>query len=134
MAYFGLAHPCEAFDRTVTLYGQRWQYNIGNTEINVDNAFSVWGWAQERLLVNSEVTHTADGWFIFRRSFREPWLTILGDGVLGVRLKSKLKSVSCEVTIDGKAIEPDAIFKAVWDIQGAWPNSDDWIETHRRLC
>jgi len=108
------------------LHGQRWLYLIGNAEIAVDNAFSWWGWAQERWLINGETIRETGGWFVFRRSFDEPWLTPLGDGILAVELRSKLSAVHCAVTLDGEPQEHDALFEASWQGRRSWPAADDW--------
>ncbi|KQM90075.1 MULTISPECIES: hypothetical protein [Sphingomonas] len=43
------------------LIGQRWEFQIGNTVIQVDNAFSWTLWGQERMLVNGEQVHASSG-------------------------------------------------------------------------
>jgi len=113
------------------LNGKRWRYEIGNTEVLVDNAYSLWGWAQERWLINSKVVKSTGGWFSLSRAFDEPWLTALGEGVLEVKLRAAVKDVRCTVLIDGEEIEPDSVFRAVWPNQGSWPASEEWIEVDR---
>ena len=110
------------------IYGQRWLYRIGNTEVAVDNAFSLWGWAQERWLINGEVIRETGGWFALKRSFAEPWLTTLGEGTLAAELRSRLTGVDCSVTLDGEAIPHDTLFEAEWTGRKSWPAAGDWKE------
>ena len=113
------------------MYGQRWFYRVGNTEVIVDNAFSWLGWAQERWLINGEVIRETGGWFNIRRSFHEPWLTPLGDGFLTANLRSRLSRVECVLMLDGEAVDHDALFEASWHPKGSWPSADDWKEVAR---
>ncbi len=62
------------------LIGQRWEFQIGNTVIQVDNAFSWTLWGQERMLVNGEQVHASSGRMRFSQKYQEPWLTSFGDG------------------------------------------------------
>lgn len=110
------------------LHGQRWLYRLGNTEIVVDNAFNWWGWGQERWLINGDIIRETGGWFATRHAFDEPWLTPLGDGVLAVEMRSRLTGVACSVKLDGKAIDPGALFEASWRGRRSWPTADDWKE------
>lgn len=110
------------------LHGQRWLYRVGNAEILVDNAFSWWGWAQERWLINGDIMRRTGGWFAVKRSFDEPWLTPLGDGILEVHLRSRLSSVECLVTLDGERLDHEALYETSWSGRGAWPASEDWLE------
>jgi hypothetical protein len=87
------------------LHGQRWLYRLGNAEIVVENAFSWWGWAQERWLINGDVIRETGGWFEIRRVFDEPWLT----------------GVDCSVTLEREALDHDALFEASWRGKRSWP-------------
>lgn len=112
------------------IHGQRWRYRVGNTLVNVDNAFSWTGWAQERLIVNEETVQQSGQWFGFRRAFDEPWLTSIGEDELRVRLRSKLMGISCEAELAGEKIDPDALFETSWaGTKGSWPNEQDWVQT-----
>ena len=113
------------------LHGQRWRYRVGNAEVCVDNAFSWWGWAQERWLINDEVVRSTAGWFAFRRSFSEPWLTPLGDGMLAADLRAAGVGVVCEVTLDGQPVPHDALFETSWHGRGSWPPEEAWEEVER---
>ena len=86
------------------LYGQLWLYRVGNAEVAVDNAFSWWGWAQER------------------------WLTTPGEGVLCAELRSRLNGLDCSVTLDGEAVPHDTLFEAEWLGRKSWPAAEDWKE------
>ena len=110
------------------LHGQRWLYRAGNAEVIVDNAFSWWGWGQERWLINGDVIRETGGWFESRRAFDEPWLTPLGDGILAVELRARLTGVDCSVMLDGEALEHDALFEASWRGKRSWPAADRWEE------
>ncbi|RNJ62733.1 MAG: hypothetical protein EDM03_08750 [Porphyrobacter sp. IPPAS B-1204] len=110
------------------LHGQRWLYRLGNAEIVVENAFSWWGWAQERWLINDDIVREAGDWFKVRRVFDEPWLTPVSDGLLAVEMRSRFTGVDCWVTLDGEALEPHAVFEANWGGKRSWPASEDWKE------
>jgi hypothetical protein len=110
------------------IHGQRWLYRVGNAEVIVDNAFSWWGWGQERWLINGEIIREAAGWFAPKRSFDEPWLTPLGDGILAAELRAKIASVECLVTLDGEAQPDDARLEASWSGRGVWPADEAWTE------
>lgn len=47
------------------LIGQRWEFQIGNTMVEVHNAYSWTLWGQERLLVNGEQVHASNGRTVF---------------------------------------------------------------------
>lgn len=113
------------------MHGQRWRYRVGNADVIVDNAFSWWGWAQERWLINGDVVRETRGWFAIRRSYAEPWLTPLGDGLLSVELRSRLSAVDCALKLDGEAVDHDALFEASWHGKGSWPAPDLWQEVAR---
>ncbi len=113
------------------LHGQRWLYRVGNAEVCVDNAFSWLGWTQERWVINGEVARATGGWWVSRRSFEEPWLTPLGDGVLTAELRAKTDYVACRLLLDGVVCEHDALFEASWYGRGGWPDADAWTEVRR---
>jgi hypothetical protein len=113
------------------ILGQRWQYRVGNALVHVDNAFSWIGWAQERLVVNGETVEAAGAWFSFRRSFAEPWLTLIGDDELKVDLKSRVSGIDCRVTLAGEALEAEELFEAKWSGKGSWPAEESWTSTRR---
>ena len=113
------------------LLGQRWRFQLENSEVFVDNAFSLLGWAQERLVVNGDPVQQAGQWFAFRRSFAEDWLTATGDGVLEIRMRSKINGVDCKVVLDGKEIEPDGFYEATWKGTLSWPLEGDWQEVEK---
>lgn len=113
------------------IHGQRWRYQLENSEIYVDNAFSWFGWAQERLLINGEVAQATGQWFAFRRSFSESWLTRLGDGLLEIKMRSTVTGVDCELKLDDEIIEHDGLFEISWRGRRSWPTKDDWVEVDR---
>ncbi|MBO9510342.1 hypothetical protein [Erythrobacter sp. A6_0] len=107
------------------------RYQLANTEIFVDNAFSWFGWAQERLLINGEVAQSIGSWLSFKRSFDEPWLTLSGDGIVEVSMRSKLNGISVELRLDDEMIEDEELFEAARHGKGVWPNPDLWIKTEQ---
>lgn len=113
------------------MHGQRWRYQLANTEVFVDNAFSWFGWAQERFLVNGEVVQSLGAWLGFRRTFKEPWLTLTGDGELAIKMWSTLSGIDVEVLLDGEAVEHDELFEATWYGRRAWPSKEKWISTEK---
>ncbi|MFL0671301.1 MAG: hypothetical protein ACJLS3_07730 [Erythrobacter sp.] len=115
----------------MVIHGQRWRYRVGNADVCVDNAFSWWGWAQERWVINGEEVRSIGAWFTFRRKFDEPWLTPLGDGVLAADLRSAAHGVACEVRLDGELLAPEALYETSWSGRGAWPDEAAWVEVER---
>ncbi|KLI63647.1 hypothetical protein [Aurantiacibacter marinus] len=113
------------------IHGQRWRYQLANTELYVDNAFSWFGWAQERALVNGKMVQSAGGWLIFRRSFKESWLTPTGDGELTIAMHSAASGIVVEVKLGGAVIEHEELFEATWHGRGGWPSELDWNRTEQ---
>ncbi|OBX19233.1 hypothetical protein A9995_08925 [Erythrobacter sp. QSSC1-22B] len=110
--------------------GQRWRYRIGNHLVDVDNGFAWIGWAQERMVVNGEPLHRTGAWFSFRRSFKEPWLTPIGDDELSIDMRSTLTGIVCNATIADEQVEPEALYETAWSGgKGSWPEDEQWIET-----
>jgi hypothetical protein len=114
------------------IHGQRWRYQLANTEINVDNGFSWLGWAQERLQVNGEVAQSAGGWLVFRRSFKEPWLTPTGDGEVSIQMRpSASTGIQVDLRLDNTPVEYVELFESTWTGRGSWPEETDWIKIDR---
>ena len=112
------------------MMGQRWQFRIDNHVVNVDNAFSWWGWGQERLLINQESVKATGQWFVFRRSFAEPWLTRIGEDELTVKMRSTIGGIDCRVRLAGEELEPDTLYQLTWrGDRNSWPVSHEWEET-----
>jgi hypothetical protein len=116
------------------LHGQRWVFQIGNSTVKIDNAFT-WSWSmwgQERMIVNDELLHTASG-TAFSRTFIEPWLTPDGDGTLEVHIYGGLMSLICEAKLDGRRLEPEACHSATWSgDHNHWPAEEVWEERPAR--
>ena len=123
---------CGGHNARMRLHGQRWQYRVGNALVHVDNAFSWSGWAQERLIINLETLEATGAWFGMRRSFKEPWLTRIGEDELKVDLKSKLWGIDCRVTLASEALEAEELFETKWiGAKGSWPTEENWQPTGR---
>lgn len=109
------------------LYGQRWEFRIGNTLVKVDNAFSWSLWGQERMLVNDEVAHASGGRWRFSQKYREPWLSQHGEGELKVWLRSTSTGIRCTALLNGEEVAPDAILEASWRGSAqSWPQESEW--------
>lgn len=120
---------CDA--SSMKIHGQRWRYQLANTEVFVDNAFSWFGWAQERMLINGEVSQSVGSWFSFKRNFNEPWLTLSGDGEIEILMRSTLTGVDVELRLDGEVVEHEELFETAWHGRGAWPDEGLWIKTEQ---
>jgi hypothetical protein len=109
------------------LIGQRWEFQIGNTVIQVDNAFSWTLWGQERMLVNGEQVHASSGRMRFSQKYQEPWLTSFGDGELKVWLRSTTTKLRCSASLDGEPIPTTVMYAKNWQgLAGSWPKEEEW--------
>lgn len=109
------------------ILGQRWTYRIGNTLVEVDNAFSWSMWGQERMIVNGEVVQQSSGGMRFHQQYKEPWLTATGEGELKIELKARGMGIACAATLDGEHVYPEATATARWrGPRHSWPDADDW--------
>lgn len=109
------------------LIGQAWVYRVGNSVVRVENAFAWIGWAQERLVVNDETAQQASSWFGLRRDFHEDWLTPIGEGLLTIRMWSRVNGLACELKLDGQAVEPEVLLEARWSgPKRSWPAPEAW--------
>jgi len=114
-------------------HGQRWEYRIGNTVIFADNAltFSLRSFAKERLIVNDEVVQSGSS--TIRQVFREPWLTMVGEGRLNVIITGRLFGIHCKATLDEKPLEPFAYWISTWKGESSsWPHHDGWGHAPKR--
>jgi len=110
-------------------FGQRWTFQIGNSLIKIDNAYSSSGWGQERLIINDEQVRATEGMNRSKQDYFEPWLTTVGETELVVQLKSGLFSIHCSAFIDGTEVEFDKQYLAEWSGEnGAWPPEAVWKE------
>lgn len=114
----------------MAVHGQRWRFQLENTQIDVDNAFTWLGWSQERVTINDEVVLSTQQWFGFRRSLSEPWLTSAGDTELTVQLIATMMAVQCRLELDGGAVLPHKRYEARWSGRGTWPAEEGWRETN----
>ena len=113
------------------IHGQRWRYQLANTEVFVDNAFSWFRWGQERMLINGEVAQSVGSWFAFKRNFNEPWLSLSGDGEIEISMRATLTEVDVELRLDGEVVEHEELFEAAWHGRGTWPDPDLWTKTEQ---
>jgi hypothetical protein len=114
------------------LFGQRWVYEVGNSVVAVDNAYTVLGWSKERLLVNDEEVQSATAYWNLSRSFSEPWLTRVGEEDLEVALTVGFVSLRCAVRLGGDLLASSDIQKAFWrGDKHSWPSADIWKSTRR---
>ena len=113
------------------LVGQRWHYRIGNSQVDVDHAFAHTLWAQERLRINGQTLFVGGGrWRLFKL-WNQPWMTPLDEGLLSVTLRSKLLGMACCVELEGREVEPEALFEATWRAAPHdWPGESRWVECH----
>jgi hypothetical protein len=111
----------------VRIHGQRWLFRIGNSVVKVDNAFSWTTWTQERLIVNDEVVRQTSGWMRIRQTFTEPWLTMLGEEELRVKLVSRASAIACAATLGEAPLEPDERLSTSWNGGTlSWPAEEGW--------
>lgn len=111
---------------------QRWTYRVGNSTVTVDNAFNWLGWAQERLRVNDETVQDSRGMFRTRQSYAEPWLTMIGEGELSVRMSARLMSIQCELLVNDEPLEPETYLASRWaGPKNSWPPEADWRPAQR---
>lgn len=108
------------------MHFRRWRFREGNAEIIVDNAWSLTGWAQERLVVNGETTSETSGWWRVQQSFSEPWLTRVGETELKVSLTAAINTVIAAVELDGRSLEPEQDVTFDWSgPRRSWPPLGD---------
>jgi hypothetical protein len=107
------------------MYVRRWRFREGNSDIVVENAWALTGWAQERLVVNGETVAQGSGWWRYTETFSEPWLSRLGETELKVELRSGLKTIHATVEIDGQRLEPEEDIVFNWTgPRRTWPPLD----------
>ena len=112
-----------------TIYGQRWDFVIGNTLVNVDNAYDTSGWGKERLIVNGETVQDSAGRNRSYQAYEEPWLTYDGEVQFAVKLKSNLFHVYCQAWVGDEPVACQSYYEAVWSGgEESWPESGQWIK------
>lgn len=108
------------------MHFQRWRYLEGNSEIIIDNAWTLTGWTQERIVVNGETTAEAAGWWKLKQSFAEPWLSRFGETELKVLLRATMLTVRVHVEIDGRVLEAERYLTFDWTgPRRQWPPLDE---------
>lgn len=108
------------------MHCQRWRYLEGNSEIIVDNAWTLTGWAQERLVINGETTAEAWGWWRTTQMFAEPWLSRIGETELMITLRATMMTVTSRVEIDGRVLDVERYLTFDWaGPRRQWPTLDE---------
>lgn len=112
------------------MFGQRWRYEVGNSTVIVDNAYTLFGWVKERLIVNDDEVQTSSSSWTFFRAFSEPWLTRIGEEDLEISMIAGLLSVQCGARLGHEKLTPVDILKASWvGDRESWPLDSDWRPT-----
>jgi len=110
---------------------QRWDYQLGNYQIIVENAWTMNRFAQERITVNGVATHDqVPSYFIllyWKTIFEDTVLTRDGELDLQVQWKSGLKTIKARLLID-KEVQPwTKHFSLQWiGKKGEWPDEDHY--------
>ena len=106
--------------------GQRWEFQIGNNIIIVENAWSWLGYSQERVRLNDEIIKDREGWFWFILSKTEiAAFTILEEEhavVVGISYSESDYQLYCRVITETEIHEPQSFTQAKWDTNShKWP-------------
>lgn len=110
-------------------YGQRWEFQIGNSLVIVDNTYDASGWGKERLVINGETVQDSDGYNRSHQTYQEPWLSHNGEVQLTARLKSNYFRVYCELWAEQELVECQSYYESVWHgDDNSWPENHEWIK------
>jgi hypothetical protein len=114
------------------IYGQRWQFQIGNSLVFVDNAYDTSGWGKERLVINGETVQDSDGYHRSHQTYKEPWLSHHGEVQLIAKLKSTYFWVYCELWAEEEIIECQYYYETSWHGKNnSWPDNHEWIKKEK---
>lgn len=110
--------------------GQRWEYQIGNTNIIFENAWSWRGYSQERVRVNNEIIKDRKGWFWLIWSKSEvATFKILDEEyavIIGVQYKDADSNIYSRIITETEVFEPESFIEAKWDTKDyPWPPDPD---------
>ena len=107
------------------LRGKRWLYEVGGRRMSVENAWSLTGWAQERVVIDGESVRAAGGDLTFQRNFTIPVTETRLNAPLHITLFSRLFSVDCIVSYGDQVLEPRDVQFGNWrGRRGDWPPPD----------
>lgn len=112
---------------------QRWDYEFGNYQIIVENAWNISSFTQERITVNGAPTHDGITAFIpllyWKTMFEDTVLTKDGELDLKVQLRSGLMTVKARLLI-AEEVQPWTNYIALKWVgpKGEWPNQDYYDE------
>jgi len=112
---------------------QRWDYEFGNYQIIVENAWNKNRFTQERVSVNGVPTYDEIPGFFpllhWKTMFEDTVLTKDGELDLQVQLRSGFKTVKARLLID-KEVQPWTNYIALrWSgPKGEWPDQDYYDE------
>ena len=112
---------------------QRWDYEFGNYQIIVENAWNMNSFTQERITVNGVPTHDEISAFIpllyWKTMFEDTVLTKDGELDLKVQWRSGLMTIKARLLID-KEVQPWTNYIALkWTgAKGEWPDQDYYDE------
>ena len=112
---------------------QRWDYQLGNYQIIVENAWTMNRFAQERITVNGVATRdqvpTYSILLYWKTIFEDTVLTRDGELDLHVQWRSGFKTIKARLLID-KEVQPWTKYFAVqWTgPKGEWPDEDYYDE------
>ena len=114
--------------------GQRWEYQIGNTNIIFENAWSWRGYSQERVRVNDEGIKDRQGWFWLIWSKSEvATFKILDEEyavIIGVQYTDADYNIYSRIITETEVFEPQGFIEAKWDTKAyLWPPEPDLFST-----
>ncbi|MEM8615986.1 MAG: hypothetical protein AAGF20_03525 [Pseudomonadota bacterium] len=106
--------------------GQRWEFQIGNTRVVVENAWNWVGYSQERVRVNGEILYERTGWFYFviNSTIVAEFDVLDVDHAVAVGLQSNGGdyNIWCRIITEDTVYKPDDWSEATWDTQTyLWP-------------
>lgn len=115
--------------------GQRWEFQIGNTLVIVENAWHWSGYSQERVRVNDEVILQREGWGWFTLSSAIltdfDILDIPHAVIIGIKYKDDDYTIWCRIITEDKVYKPTDWCEAKWDTKTyLWPPEPDLFQTY----
>ena len=110
--------------------GQRWEFQIGNNVVIVENAWSWLGYSQERIRVNDEIIKDRAGWFwvIISKSEIASFEILDEDHavIVGINYTDADHQIYCRIITETEIHTPQAFTEAKWDTETyKWPPDPD---------